>query len=260
MKKFLFALTFITIQLAGAAQTAPAAAASRSFFELRIYHFDSASQQRATEEFLSLRYLPFLHQSGIQNVGVFKPVGDDTAASKKLYLLIPYTSLTQFDKIASAVPDPTVASGRAFLNAPHDRPAFTRIESMLLKAFEFMPKAEKPSLSAPRSERIYELRSYESSSEKIFRNKVEMFNQGGEIALFKRLGFNAVFYSEAIIGPRMPNLVYMVSFNSMQDRDEHWKSFGGDPEWKRLSGLPQYQNNVSKIDTYFLRATNYSDL
>ena len=77
--------------------------------------------------------------------------------------------------------------------------------------------------------------------------------------LFKRLGFNAVFYSEAVIGPRLPNLVYMVTFNNMKEREEHWKAFGADAEWKRLSALPQYQNNVSKIDNYFLRPTSYSD-
>ena len=44
-----------------------------------------------------------------------------------------------------------------------------------------------PKLRAAKNERIYELRSYESATEKIFANKVHMFNEGGEIDLFKRL-------------------------------------------------------------------------
>jgi hypothetical protein len=54
--------------------------------------------------------------------------------------------------------------------------------------------------------------------------------------------------------------MYMTSFNNMQVREEHWKNFGSDPEWKKLSALPEYQNNVSHIDIVFLRPAPYSDL
>jgi hypothetical protein len=257
MKNFLLIASLVFMHAIVSAQ--PAQNSNRNFFELRIYHFANAEQQTITEDFLQHRYIDFLHKSGIKDVGVFKPLGDDTASNKKLYLLIPYASLKQFDEIKSKMPEPFIEKGKAFVNATHDKPAFTRIEAMLLKAFTHMPQMEKPSLSSLREERVYELRSYESPSERIFQNKVHMFNEGGEITLFKRLGFNAVFYSEALIGNRLPNLVYMVTFNSMKEREEHWKAFGADAEWKRLSALPQYQNNVSKIDNYFLRPTSYSD-
>ena len=87
-----------------------------------------------------------------------------------------------------------------------------------------------------------------------------MFNEGGEIALFKRLGFNAIFYSEVIAGSKMPNLMYMTSFENMADRDAHWKSFSNDAEWKKISSMPEYQHNVSHIDITFLRPAEYSDL
>ena len=86
-----------------------------------------------------------------------------------------------------------------------------------------------------------------------------MFNEGGEVALFKRLNFNAVFYSEVVAGSRMPNLMYMTTFENRADRDAHWKAFGDDPEWKKLSSMPEYQKNVSKIEIFFLRPTEYSD-
>jgi hypothetical protein len=57
----------------------------------------------------------------------------------------------------------------------------------------------------------------------------------------------------------MPNLMYMTSFENMQDREAHWKSFGDDPSWKKLSAAPEYQNNVSHIDITFLHPTDYSD-
>jgi hypothetical protein len=123
-----------------------------------------------------------------------------------------------------------------------------------------MPSLAKPQLTGPKTDNVYELRSYEGYTEKIFRNKVDMFNKGDEVGLFKRLGFNAVFYSEVLAGSRMPNLMYMTSFNNKAARDEHWKAFGSDPAWKKLSSDPNYQHNVSKIDITFLRATEYSDL
>jgi hypothetical protein len=57
----------------------------------------------------------------------------------------------------------------------------------------------------------------------------------------------------------MPNLVYMVTFNSMADHDKLWKAFGADPYWKTLSAKPEYQNNVSHVDAIFLHPADYSD-
>lgn len=86
-----------------------------------------------------------------------------------------------------------------------------------------------------------------------------MFNEGGEISLFKRLNFNAVFYAEVLSGSRMPNLMYMTTFENRAARDTLWKTFFADPEWKTLSALPEYQRNVSRSEIIFLRPTDYSD-
>ncbi len=92
--------------------------------------------------------------------------------------------------------------------------------------------------------------------------KVDMFNEGGEVALFKRLDFQAVFYADVLSGSRMPNLVYMVVFKDAASREEHWKAFGASPEWKKISTDPKYRNNISvnHIDSYLMHRTAYSDL
>jgi len=119
-----------------------------------------------------------------------------------------------------------------------------------------------PALKAPVNERVYELRSYESPTDGLYKNKVQMFNEGGEIDLFKKLEFNAVFYADVLSGSRMPNLVYMVAFKDAASRQEHWKAFGESPEWKNISTDPKYRNNISvnHIDSYLLHRTSYSDL
>jgi len=146
-----------------------------------------------------------------------------------------------------------------FLNADYKNPPYTRKEIIITKAFPLAPEMQMPNLKAPKPDRVYELRSYESATEQKFQNKVKMFNDGDEIGIFKRLNFNPVFYSEVVAGSKMPNLMYMTSFENRADRDAHWKSFGSDSAWKKLSAMTEYQNNVSHIDINFLHPTEYSD-
>jgi len=232
----------------------------QEFYEIRIYHLKSNAQEKVVETYLKDAYLPALHKAGLAKVGVFKPVETDTA-DRKMYLLIPYSDLERMAAINELLlkDKKYLQSGKEYLDAKFDNPPFARTESIILKAFSHHPLLETPALKGPREDRIYELRSYESHTENIFRNKVHMFNEGGEVALFKRLGFNAVFYGEVLAGPRMPNLMYMTTFENKASRDEHWKTFGADPEWKKLSSMQEYQNNVSKIDISFLHPTEYSD-
>ncbi len=112
-------------------------------------------------------------------------------------------------------------AGKAFLDAPYNNPPFDRYESILLKAFTNMPQFRVPSFTTPAAERIYELRSYESATDAKAAKKIEMFNEGGEIAIFEKLGFNAVFYGEVLAGSQMPNLMYMTTFADMKSHDEH---------------------------------------
>jgi hypothetical protein len=249
---FLCGISFITFS----------AAPKREYYEIRIYSFKEKSQEEKIEKFLKDAYLPALHRAGITKVGVFKPIETDTTFGKRIYLLIPYASLEQFTKIPDVLQkDQQFASaGAPYLDAPYDNPPYSRMQKILLKAFTGQPQLALPKLSAPVSERFYELRSYESHTEKIHQNKVKMFNDGDEVGLFKRLGFNAVFYGEVVSGSRMPNLMYMTTFENREARDAHWKSFVSDPQWKTLSVMPEYQHNVSKNEQTYLRPTEYSDI
>jgi hypothetical protein len=233
----------------------------QEFYEIRIYHVKTDAQEKRVEEFLQKAFLPALHKHGIKTIGVFKPIEKDTA-DRKIYLLIPYASLNQLSSISEDLNKDQnyKLAGKDYLDAAFDTPPYQRLESIVLKAFSHNPVLQVPVLKGARNERVYELRSYEGYTEKIFKNKVQMFNEGGEVALFKRLGFNAVFYAEVLAGPRMPNLMYMTTFEDKTSRDAHWKSFVDDPEWKKLSTMPEYQHNVSKIEIFFLRPTEYSDL
>lgn len=255
---FLFTMLFISCF-----DTESIAAPSTEFYELKIYQIDTPEQEKVVEEYLQQAYLPALHRYGIAKVGVFKPIEQDTTYfGKRIYVLVPFQSLEKFAALPEALlkDKKYLEAGKKYIDAPYNAPPYARIESIILKAFKDMPRMEVPAHSTPVSERIYELRSYEGPTEKIYKNKEHMFNEGGEVPLFKRLGFNAVFYAEVIAGGRRPNLMYMTTFTDMASHDAHWKSFVNDPEWIKLKAMPEYQNNVSNINIYLLHPTTYSDI
>jgi hypothetical protein len=237
-------------------------AAPREFYEIRVYHFKTAEQQTRTENYLEKAFIPAMHRMGKKKIGIFKPVETDTTFGKKLYVLIPFNSMEEFVGLTDKLAKDKVyaAEGTDYIDAKFDNPPYDRIEKIVLKAFSGMPQSAVPNLKSPVSERVYELRSYEGHTEKIYQNKVKMFNDGDEVGLFKRLNFNAVFYGEVLSGTRMPNLMYMTTFENQADRDAHWKAFSADAQWKTLSVMPEYQKNVSKNVQIFLRPTQYSDL
>lgn len=234
---------------------------SEEFYQIKTYTFDTEEQVNTTDQYLKEAYLPALKRQGFNNIGVFKPGPAATDTTKEIYLLIPFLSLVQFSIIEDKLAEDQIyqAAGSAYLTAAFDKPAYRRVESTLLKAFEEMPTMRPVAMDGTRADRIYELRSYESATEDLYRKKVDMFNAGGEVALFEQLEFNAVFYAEVISGSKMPNLMYMTSFTDQASRDAHWKSFVDSPKWKELSGLDKYQNTVSHADIMLLYPAEYSD-
>jgi len=235
-------------------------AAEKYYYQLKIYHLKTQSQEDRLDLYLQNAYLPALHRMGVKNVGVFKPVQQDTSG-KLVYVLTPFRTFSQLENVEEKLmgDQQYVTDGKDYIGAAYNDAFYTRLETIVLKAFPKMPEPAVPELSASKTDRVYELRSYESPTEAYNVNKVHMFNDGNEVALFKRLGFNAVFYAEVLAGSHMPNLMYMTTFNSKQDRDKHWDTFSNDPEWKKLVALPEYQHNVSKADILFLHPTAYSD-
>lgn len=236
----------------------------KDFYQIKVYNLKSNEQVIAVDQFLKNAYLPALHRAGINKVGVFKPIANDTAQVKKIFVFIPFHSVIEWQKLQDVL-DKDVSyqsSSKDYTDAAFDKKPFERIESILLEAFPMHTHFEMPGLKNPLPERIYELRSYESPTEHLHKTKVRMFNEGGEIALFKRLGFNAVFYARVLSGSKMPNLMYLTTFENMVEHDAHWKAFGSSPEWKTLIAMPEYENkvSVSRNDSILMHPTEYSDI
>jgi hypothetical protein len=124
-------------------------------------------------------------------------------------------------------------------------------------AFDNWPRLAK---TDPAAGRIFQMRIYEGHSMIKARKKVEMFNTGGEIDLFTKCGLKPVFFGESVVGPILPNLTYMVSFADVAEQKACWAKFINSPEWKKLSGDPQYKETVSNITNLELKPTSYSQV
>jgi hypothetical protein len=232
----------------------------KDYFQLKIFSFETTEQEALLDAHFQDALLPALHRSGIKNVGVFKPIEGLNERLDFILVLVPYKSLEEFEKVPVLLQEDTdyQQSAQAYIDAPHDSPPYTRIESMILRAFSATPHLALPELTSPRSERVYELRSYEGATEKLYDLKVEMFNEG-ESALFQELKFNPVFFCEVLSSAHMPHLMYMTTHADTVAQKANWDAFVNHPEWDRMKNLERYQNTVSGMTKYLLYPTAYSD-
>jgi hypothetical protein len=230
----------------------------QQLYEIRVYNIKNETQQKIVEDYFKQAAIPALNRLGSKNIGVFtelKPEGQT-----KIYVIIPFNSLEDFLKTQNKLDNDAVykQAGAAYLNAPPTEPAYERIESSLLLAFAQMPQLKAPE----KQQRLFELRRYESPTESASKKKIEMFNDAGEMTIFQRTGLRAVFFGETLIGAMLPNLTYMLTYTDMAEHDKNWKTFGADPEWKKLSSTSEYTDArlISRITATFLIPTDFSQI
>ena len=119
---------------------------NNGFFQIKVYHLKNNEQLKLTDDYLKDAYLPALHRFGIKNIGVFKPIANDTAAVKLIYVLIPFSSADQWLKISDRIKSDAAfkSSGKFFLEADSKHPPFERVESILLEAFSGQQDLDLP--------------------------------------------------------------------------------------------------------------------
>src|SRR5580765_1852508 len=149
----------------------------RETYELRVYKLKSTAQVNETDNYLKDAFLPAMHRLGIKQIGVFKPISNDTSEIKLIVVLIPYISVDVWRKSKLNIElDPIyTAAAKGFIDADTNHYPFIRMESTLMEAFPDQPKLI-PTILKSHPDAIYELRNYESPTEELHRVKVDMFN------------------------------------------------------------------------------------
>ncbi len=255
--------------LTSAAEDKPVSA--RQLIELRTYLL-RADKQPLLDAYFSKALIPALNRLGVKSVGAFTEIPGpptttpqatnpptSTVQTPVASLLIPYQSAEQMAAVTAGLWSDTAYQKAAaeYLSVPATDPVYDRVESSLFSAIDGMPQ-----LAAPAGKpTLFNLRIYESHNEAAAKKKIEMFNKG-ELSIFRRVGLIPVFFGEALVGARLPNLTYLLAFADEAARTAAWNTFRNDPEWKSLRAIPEYEDKriVSKITNKLLTPAEYSQI
>lgn len=259
MKRREFIMTVGLAAMAGATMGTTRAAevgGAQQLLQLRTLSFANEVKLKIFAAFLAESLIPAFSRAGVTPVGAFRLLKADNPKATADELII--RVLLQFPDAGSMLTlsrrlaaDATFAAAQqAVLGTPMKDPVYQRIETQLMLAFAQCPKVETPTAAA---DRVFQLRIYESHNCERAARKVEMFNEGGEIALFRRLGMHPVFFGSSIAGTRLPNLHYMLGFENTAAMEAGWMKFRDDPTWLKLKDNPQYKDTVSNITNLILR-------
>lgn len=241
--------------------SAKAAEVSRGFLEITTWrlHNSDEDQAKRVSGYLEGGLFPALTRAGARPVGAFSSlIGPD---GPSLFTIAEYTSLASLQEVlVRLTDDKEYDKASQALSAGSGMP-FVTMESSLFHNLAVLPQAVLPTDASSRPARIFELRTYQSQSMSARQKKAGMFNNG-EIGVFQRLGMRPVFIGESIVGPRQPNITYMLSFDNLDGREQHWKAFGSDPEWKKLSAPPELKDAqiVANISNILLHPLAFSPL
>ncbi len=236
-----------------------AANTANTYLELTTWclHNSDEDQPSRVADYLESGLAPALSRSGAKLAGAFSNV---IGVDGPYYVtLTQYASLAALqESLAKLKTDEAYQRELRKLDAGSGLP-FVRVESSLLRSFDGMPAAAIPGSEEKRPPRIFELRTYESQTFGTLARKIEMFD-GGEMQIFERLGMRPVFFGETIVGPKQPNLMYMLSYDDLAAHDRLWHDFGTDPAWKKLRSEPQLSDNkiVGNISNVILRPLTFS--
>jgi hypothetical protein len=249
--------SFGLLTATGLGVSAQGSSAGRHYLVLQKYSFEKEEQRPAFDAFMKDVAVPALNRLGIQPVGVFV----DPKEPKPVYVLLPHSdaesALTMNQRLLADTN--FSAKGAAFIDAPKSAPPYKEVESWLMLAFKSMPKVELP---AKGPDRLFQLRTYESPSLQTGQKKIEMFNDAGEIRIFREVGLAPVFFGETVFGSRMPNLTYMLGFENAEQQKAAWGKFGQHPDWRKISRMPEYADArvIRAITNTVVKPAAYSQI
>ena len=231
----------------------------KQYFELREYRLKSSADAAKVDKYLTGALLPALTRLGAGPVGVFREIEERPEPIR--FVLIPFDSIGQVAGVAAklAQDEEYQKTAADYLATPRKEAPLSRIRSELLVAMDCMPHVKVPELARRSQDRVFEMRTYESPTERYGNLKVEMFNSG-EVPIFLDCGITPVFLGQAIVGDLMPNLTYLTVYSSLEAKAEAWKKFPKHPDWIKLKAVPKFKGSVSKSHKWILIPLSGSQL
>jgi hypothetical protein len=108
--------------------------------------------------------------------------------------------------------------------------------------------------------KVFELRTYTTNEGRLDVLQARFRNH--TIKLFEKHGMTSIGYWVPEDAPLKANtLIYILAHPSREAAKKNWAEFRGDPEWQKVKAESEAAGQiVSKIDSVYMRATDYSAL
>jgi hypothetical protein len=237
---------------------AGAAAENRRVFLLEQYYLKNGTQPDRINDYLSKAALPALNRvhSGPKIVlqALMAPHMPQVA------LIFGFQSLDEVRSVHDKLfADPELMKALEAWESHSEQP-YEHFSSALLQAASYCPEVV-PAVEPPKTPRIFELRVYHSPTWRQLEALHDRF-AGPEIKIFHRVGVNPILYSSTVVGPNMPNLTYVIPFESLAAREKAWDAFAADPEWVKVrqESIDRHGQISSVMQISLYRATPYSPI
>jgi len=231
---------------------------SPSYFEFYYIHLQNGSQTGRMAKWLETWLLPLCQKHGFGPMGFFNTdVGPNIPTT---LIIFSYPSLAEMEaRWGKLGADPDYSA--AIEEVEKDEPAFHRVESVLLRSTDFCP----PLTATPAGEpphKVYELRIYESPTNRQLGYLHDRFGKAGEIDIFHKSGIYPILYADTVFGPNQPNMAYLIPFESEAHREKAWSTFRADPDWVKIrdESVRHGGEIVRNITNMFLSPLSFSML
>ncbi len=104
---------------------------------------------------------------------------------------------------------------------------------------------------------IYEQRIYHAMPGRL-PDLLKRFEQT-TLPIWERFGIRQAGFWTVLIGSSSQDLIYLLAWDSMAEREQKWTAFATDPEWlQKRSKTEENGALVSSIDNAFLQPTVFS--
>ena len=204
--------------------------AAAPYIEILTFRLHFGEQNNRLLNWLEKHAMPMLEKHRIGPAGFFTV--DVGAHVPAVIQILSYPSLTEMEAAWGRVhADKDWAAAISELETAG--PPFFRLDTVLLRATDFSPPL-KPTPAGEPAHKIYELRFYEASTQRQLGFMHGRF-AGGEIDVFHKTGIHPVVYADTVLGPNIPNMAYLIPFESEAHREKAWAAFRASPEWAKIA-------------------------
>ncbi len=224
------------------------------YYAVETYELVNGTQAARLNEYFSKHRIPAMRKIHSGPMLVLEAVV--APHMPQLAFFTGYESLEQMSQVSGKINTDTDLNQQFAAVEKGPEPAFQSLSSMIVQATPYSPELTSDERKAPR---FFEWRFYHSPTFDQLRQLHERF-AGPEIKIFHRTGIHPVLYASTMIGPDLPNLTYLIPFDSLDAREKAWAAFGADPEWQKVrqASIDKGGQISQRMRISLWRATPYS--